>query len=298
MSSRLKLNSAVFVVLAGLFVFAKLNLNRLRVPPFGLDPCDAVMHFAVFTILLALIGSLRALLPYRGVTFPTQESYVLRSQQAVALSAFVAFVAHAVTLARHPAMWVSADWRNQLLGWLGVFAAVPVVMELLVLVSQPTRTEAESRPRKVAILACLLAFAVLVFCPEYDIDISSETAHILTVIVGGLVVFVPMGYLLPVLVPYESGERDNSGPFLNTSTEQVALLIGILLGVFLFWVDAHRAGSARPLLPILKFVGPVMGLLIAYAFFAEQLGLTSHKRVNRDKVATGSDESRLDSRSR
>ena len=68
MSSTLKFNSAVFVVLVGLFVFATLNLNRLRVPPFGLDPCDAVMHFAVFTMLLALVGSLRALLPYRGVT--------------------------------------------------------------------------------------------------------------------------------------------------------------------------------------------------------------------------------------
>jgi len=112
MSSRLKLNLAVFVILAGLFVLAKLNLNRLRVPPFGLDPCDAEMHFAVFTMSLALLGSLRALLPYRSVTYPRQESYVLRSQQAASLAAFVAFVAHAVVLARHPGMWVSAGWRN------------------------------------------------------------------------------------------------------------------------------------------------------------------------------------------
>lgn len=38
--------------------------------------------------------------------------------------------------------------------------------------------------------------------------------------------------------------------------------------------------SARPLLPILKFFGPVMGLLIAYAFLAETLGLTANTRVN------------------
>jgi hypothetical protein len=43
----------------------------------------------------------------------------------------------------------------------------------------------------------------------------------------------------------------------------------------------------------MKFVGPIMGLLIVYAFFAEQLGLTSYKRVNRDKVAAAPDGSRL-----
>lgn len=81
MSSRLTANAALFVVLAGLFVYAQLNLNRLRVLPFGLDPCDAVMHFAVFTMLLGLIGSLLALLPYRKITYPTQKMYVLRSHQ-------------------------------------------------------------------------------------------------------------------------------------------------------------------------------------------------------------------------
>lgn len=50
-------------------------------------------------MLFALIGSLRALLPYRGATYPMQETFVLRSQQAVALAAFVAFVAHAIVLA-------------------------------------------------------------------------------------------------------------------------------------------------------------------------------------------------------
>jgi hypothetical protein len=49
------------------------------------------------------------------------------------------------------------------------------------------------------------SLSALVFCPEYDLDISSQTAHVLTVIAGGLVVFVPMAYLLPVLVPRQSG---------------------------------------------------------------------------------------------
>jgi hypothetical protein len=176
---------------------------------------------------------------------------------------------------------------------LGVFAAVPVAMESLVLVAQPTRTKVKPPPYKGAVLACLLALATLGFCPEYDIDIGSETAHILTVIVGGLVVFVPIGYLLPVLVPYQSGGRDGEKAFFNTSSGRGALLIGIVLGTVLFWIDAHRAGAMPSLLPLLKFVGPIMGLLIVYAFFAEQLGLTSYKRVNRDKVAAARDGSRL-----
>lgn len=48
--------------------------------------------------------------------------------------------------------------------------------------------------------------AILFVCPEYGIDYSSETAHILTVAVGGLVVLVPMRLLLPVLVPPGSSE--------------------------------------------------------------------------------------------
>lgn len=221
MPSKLKFNSAALIALAGLFVFPKYNLTRLRVPPFRVDPCDAVMHFAFFAMVLALIGSLRAMRRYReGVAYTTQNTYVLRSQQAVALAAFVAFGAHAVALGRHPSMWVSADWRNQLLGWLGVFAAIPVAIELLVLAAQPTRTPAVSPQRKRAVLACLLALAALVFCPEYGIDLSSETAHILTVILGALVVLVPMGYLLPVLVPDQSGEESGGKAFFNTSRER------------------------------------------------------------------------------
>jgi hypothetical protein len=295
MSSRLKITSAAFLVLTGVFVFAKFHLTRLRVPPFGLDPCDAVMHFAFFTILFALLGSLRAMRPYReGITYPTQRTYVLRSLQAVALAAMVAFVAHAVDLARHPGMWVSAAWRNQLLGWFGVFAAVPVAMELLVFLAQPTQTEAERPSRKRAILACLLALTTLVFCPEYPINIDSETSHILTVIVGGLVVLVPIGYLLPVLAPNQSGEQRGDKAFFNTSSERSALLIGILMGTVLFGIDAHRTGTMLSLLPVLKLVGPIMGLLIVYAFLAERLGWTSHQRVNRDKAETGSAGSPLD----
>jgi len=117
----------------------------------------------------------------------------------------------------------------------------------------------------------------LVFCPEYGAGPISETAHILTVVAGALIVLVPVHYLLPVLVPDERAEEVSAQTFFTKSTEQSALLIGILIGVFLFWIDAHRT-AARPLLPILRLAGPLMGLLIVYAFLAEQLGLTPQRR--------------------
>jgi hypothetical protein len=107
--------------------------------------------------------------------------------------------------------------------------------------------------------------------------LTSETAHILTVIVGFLVVFVPLRYLLPVLVPYESDVEGGSRAFFSASWERGALLIGILMEMFLLRFGGHRDGAPRSLHPALTLINAVTMLLIAYAFFGEQLGLTSQK---------------------
>jgi len=282
MPSRLKVNSAVLIALTGSFVFAVYNLSHLRVPPFGLDPCDAVMHFAVFTVVIGLIGSLRALLPYqKQLSHAAQESHVLRSQQAVALAVLIAFSAYAVALARHPSAWITAEWRNWLIVWVGVFLTIAVAMVLSVLSARPSRIKPITPHRAPAVLASLFAFAALAFCPEYGGDPLNETAHVLTVTLGGLIVLVPMVYLLPFLVPYQPGEKRASRVFFSTSSERGALVIGILLGAFLFWVDAYRAQSAQPLLPALKLIGPLFGFLMVYAFLAEQLGLIWHMDSSR-----------------
>ena len=281
MPSRLKFNAAVLLALAGLFVFAVYNLSRLRVPLFGLDPCDAVMHFAFFTVVLALVGSLRVLCSYRAsLSYQAQNAYFLRSQHAVALAICIAFTAYVVGLARHPSMWTVAGWRNRLFVWLGVFGAVALVMELLVFGARLTRIQPASPYRKSALLTCLLSLAALAFCPEYAGDPINEPAHILSVMVGALVVLLPIGYLLPVLVPSESFDKSSNQVFFNTNSERLALLVGVLLGALLFWIDAHRTEAARRL-PALKLIGPVMGVLIVYAFLAEQLGLTSQIESNR-----------------
>jgi len=154
-------------------------------------------------------------------------------------------------------------------------------MELLVFGARSTRIQPASLYRKSALLTCLLSLAALAFCPEYAGDPINEPAHILTVMVGALVVLLPIGYLLPVLVPSESFDKSSNQVFFNTNSERLALLVGVLLGALLFWIDAHRTEAARRLLPALKLIGPVMGVLIVYAFLAEQLGLTSQIESNR-----------------
>ena len=274
MQTKLRVNSVVLVALAGLFVFAVYKLSRLRVSPFGLDPCDAVLHFAVFTVVIALIGSSRALLPHLGHLSPTgQDTHILRSQQAVALAVLIAFSAYALALARHPSAWVSAESRTPLMVWLGVFLTVAGAMEWSVLRARPSRHPSTRSHRGPAVLACLSAFAALVFCPEYGGGPADETAHILTVMLGCLIVLIPVAYLLPFLVPSERGEQRGDKLFFGTSGERGALVSGILLGAFFFWVDAHRTEATQSLVRFLTLISPVLGLLIVYAFLAERLGL-------------------------
>jgi len=235
------------------------------------------MHFAIFTVAIALIGSLRALLPYqKQLSHAAQETHVFRSQQAAALAVLIAFSAYAIALGRHPSAWIGAEWRTRLIVWLGVFLAIPVAMELSILSARAGRIKPVAQRRGPAVLACLSAFAALIFCPEYGGGPPNETAHILTVLLGAVVVLIPIVYLLPVLLPHQTNEECGSKAFFNTSSERGALVIGIFFGAFLFFLDAHRYEAARPLLPALKLIGPIFGFLIVYAFLAERLGLTRY----------------------
>jgi hypothetical protein len=274
MPIRLKLNSVAMFGFAAAIVLAEYKIAQLSVSPFRQDPCDAVWHFALFVMLFTLVVStLRTVRPNLGGPTPrAQYVYLIRSQQAFVLALLIALSADIVALIRHPSMWINADWQNHLLAWLSVFVVVAAAMELLVRAAQPTRPQAESRCRTQAKLASLLALTALVFCPEYGGGVNSTTARVLTVIVGGLVVFTPIHYLLPVLVPHELA--DETKAFFSTTAQWYALLIGIAMGAFAFWVDAHRTGVTQPLLPTLSLGGPVIGLLNVYAFLAEPLGLT------------------------
>jgi hypothetical protein len=131
MPTRFKRDAIALFGLAAVLAFAKYNLARLPVRPFGLDPCDAVNVFAFITIMMVAVVSLfRAFRPYsQGPTSAVQHIYVIRSQQAFVLAVFTTLAANVVDLARHPSVWVGSVWRTQMLAWLSVYAAVGITMQ-------------------------------------------------------------------------------------------------------------------------------------------------------------------------
>jgi peptidoglycan/LPS O-acetylase OafA/YrhL len=111
---------------------------------------------------------------------------------------------------------------------------------------------------------------VLFVCPERDIDYSSETAHILTVALGALVLLIPMRVLLPVLVPYDTKDGQSDRVFFSTPHEWSPLIAGMVMSAFAFWSQSHKLG---PYVHSKLISGLAGGVLIAYSFLAEPLGL-------------------------
>lgn len=157
------------------------------------------------------------------------------------------------------------------LAWLGVFAAVAITTQLLILAAQRTLPQDASTRWKWAALALAAAILLLVFCPEWPSDNNSQTAHILTVVLGALVVFLPMRFLLPVLVPFKPNEEHGGGTlFQSAASEWSALLVGVLMFAFLFWADIHKWGGALHYMRPMVAIAP---LLVAYALLGKPLGL-------------------------
>ena len=274
MPTGFKRDAIALVGLAAVLAFAKYHLARLPARPFGLDPCDAVNVFAFITIMmLAVVSLFRAFRPHsQGTTSgAVQHVYVIRSQQAFVLAVFTTLAANVVDLARHPSVWIGSAWRTQLLAWLSVYAAVGVTMQLLVHAAQGSAAQTRSmRWLRVASVAAG-ATLVLFVCPEWNIDYSSETAHILTVALGALVLLIPMRLLLPVLVPDGTKEGHSGRVLFSIPREWSALITGVVMCAFAFWSQSHKLGPyVHP-----KLISGVAGaVLISYAFLAEPLGMT------------------------
>jgi hypothetical protein len=270
MPTRLK-NAALILGMVVVLVFAKYNLPS--VTPFAQDPCDAVWAFAFTTILLIVVVSVvRVFRPYRNGPAPTaQWIFAMRLQQAFALPVFMTLVADVIALARHPS-WISAASRNRLLAWLGILAAVVLSTQLVILAAQRTLPQDASTRWKRVALALAAAILLLLLSPEWPSDNSSQTAHILTVALGALVVFLPTRFLLPVLVPFEPNEEHGGRAlFRSTASEWSALLVGVLMFAFGFWADIHKwAGTLRYMNPPILTIAP---FLVAYALLGKPLGL-------------------------
>ena len=123
-----------------------------------------------------------------------------------------------------------------------------------------------------AILVFVAAALILFVCPEYGIQHTSETAHILTVAVGVFVVLIPILVLLPILLPGRPLTGGSEERLLfRTYREWVSVNIGIAMLALAFWSQFHEVRIFY--LPSRAITGTIGAVLMIYGFLAEPLGL-------------------------
>ncbi|AXC10601.1 hypothetical protein ACPOL_1253 [Acidisarcina polymorpha] len=267
-----------------LFMFAKHDPALLDVIPFGEDPYDAIGSFGVIVgILVALLSLFRAFRPYREAPSGKRQVYLIRSQEAVVLVVFITLGSDALSMGRHPSMWIGSKSQNMLIALLGGMALVTAAVQLAIRTSQ-SATEPTAKDWKAATVATVFAILVLVAYPEQLIH--GTATHLLTVVAGAIVLFAPMRPLLNALVPYASDERRTEEiPARNRSLTAwqrwvMVALVGAIIGACAFLGEIGEGSGARPVnrLALLAsvFIGlGLTGLLIAYTFLREPLGLGS-----------------------
>jgi len=254
-----------------------------KIIPFGDDPYDAVGSFAIIVgILVALLSLGWALRPYRSNP-PSIETqvYLVRAQTCVVLAVVITLISDVAALARHPTMWTTALQRNQLLALLGGMAIIVVAVELLIRRSAQgivsPGTQAGWTRAAIVGLAGVLTLAIY---PERMIQ--GTATHLLTVVAGAPILFVPMRPLL-TFVPYKTSTAqreatDGKLSFARRHRWGIVLFVGVILGVF-FFAGEMSEGAGGMSLGRIVFVAAVFvglstaGLAIAYAFLGIPLGL-------------------------
>jgi hypothetical protein len=155
-------------------------------------------------MLIALLSLVRAFRPYREAPSTTQRTYLIRSQQAVVLVVFITLASDVVAMARHPSTWFGASSRDSLIALVGGMVVVTVAVQFMIRTSQEKPPERGAKAWKAAASATVLAIMVLAAYPEQLIH--GTATHLLTVVVGAIVLFAPTRPLLNELVPYKSDQ--------------------------------------------------------------------------------------------
>lgn len=271
----LKRNTLLAAMLAGLFwwafMFAKHNATLRPLIPFGDDPYDSVGSFAVLAAaVLAGIALVRALRPYRAGPTAWQRLHLVRSQQAIVLAVVITVASDVVAMLRHPRMWAPA--RGQLIALLSGIATAALLVHVAISRSRESLPE-QRRAWGAGTIALVAALALLAVYPERWID--RLFPHLFTIVAGAAMLFVPMGLLLPALVP---GQPDRMTTAHSRRRWALALLAGIAVGAFAF-VGEMAEGTGGAAASRLALVGMVFtglgaaGILIAFACLARPLGL-------------------------
>jgi hypothetical protein len=227
--------------------------------PLGTDPCDGVDLFAGITIVFIAIGSTLRMFSGHHSSSPLRYLYIVRSQQAVLFAIFITFTAEIIALIRNPETWIGNRFAESVFALLGALTVVTVATLLLILVTQRNRISLSSLRWTRTILPVVIAIVVLTVCPEWPTYSPSRTAHILTVALGALVVFIPMRLLLPEIVLNGSDGHRETRTF-GTAREWTLLLGAVTVVLFGFFRHV----------PI--FVDRLAMLFIAYALLGAILG--------------------------
>jgi hypothetical protein len=266
------------------FMFFKHNPRLRNAIPFGEDPYDAIGSFGVIAaVLIAMESLFRAFRPYgKDRASHSQKLFLIRSQQAVVLAAFITFGADAIAMVRHPAMWAGTAAASRLAGLLAGVVIVAVAVQWMVRTGREGVSKAESRGGKRAATTILLAVLILALYPERWM--GNTATHLLTIVVGDCILFGTMRVLLAVLVPEQEGgqpcgmaARSTRWPS-GTQRWGIAVILGATIGLCAFLAEMRDGAGVLPP-ERLKFVACVFvglglsGLLIAYAFLAQPLGL-------------------------
>lgn len=284
MPARQRINAVVTVGVAvafqWFFMFTKHDPGLRPVIPFGDDPYDALGSFAsIVNIFLCLLLLWRAFRPYGGrAPSPEQIQYLRRTQAAVPLLILVTLAADAVAMARHPHMWIGS--QNKL---LALFTGMTVISSgalWLILSSTPEPRPPQRREEMIApAIVSALFLLILAFYPEHLI--GRLFTHLVTVLIGDLLLFAPVSILLRFLLP----DQQNSG-WRHASTRVGSMLVwtggvlaALLIGVWLFLSEMSEDGGPMPpprlrLIVASVYIGLTLaGMIIAVAFLRRPLGL-------------------------
>ena len=216
--------------------------------------CIRGLYHCVYRNWLAMADA-----PWPPLVAPLRYLFTVRSQQAVLFAIFITFVAEIIALLRNPERWIGNHFAEWLFALVVALTVVTVATLVLILVTQRNRISLSSLRWTRTILPVVIAIVVLTVCPEWPIDSPSRTAHILTVALGALVVFIPMRLLLPEIVLNGSDGHRETTTF-GTAREWTLLLVGVAVVLFGFFRHIPILVSASPPFHRLRAPGSTSGV--------------------------------------
>ena len=266
------------------FMFAKHSSGLRDVTPFGDDPYDAVGSFgAIIAVLLSVVSAVRAFRAPRGGAQRTEHRrYQLRTQSAVVLCVMITVLGDVVAMVRDPSRWIRSQSRFELVALLMGLVLAAWAVQIMIRTSlgpaSPVRTKTWLR----ALVPVLGSAAILAVYPVQLVQFT--VTHLLTVIVGAVLLVAPMPGLLRALVPSGATEESTGNPLASPTRRSargrwwLVIGIGIAVGAFAFAGEMTEGGGHAPVLRLAAVAAVFIGLatsgaLIAYVFLRKPLGL-------------------------